>query len=151
MSRSPSLSSSSESYSSYSEESKPDSFPEKLLFEIGVYYDTVESVPTEEEAAEYVEQLAFEDEEEQILLSCFFSGEEDIRDWYVFRVMKYKAFTTRIGKIKGMIECVYECQYFYFRINRFASAHKICMYFIVANSQFDRRVNDYKNYSFASV
>ena len=33
---------------------------------------TLESVPTEEEAAEYLEQLAFEDEEEQILLSCFF-------------------------------------------------------------------------------
>ena len=45
----------------------------------------LESVPTEEEAAEYLEQLAFEDEEEQILLSCFFSGEEDIGDWYVFR------------------------------------------------------------------
>ena len=32
----------------------------------------MESVPTEEEAAEYLEQLAFGDEEEQILLSCFF-------------------------------------------------------------------------------
>ena len=32
----------------------------------------MESVPTEEEAAEYLEQLAFEEEEEQILLSCFF-------------------------------------------------------------------------------
>ena len=49
------------------------------------------SVPIEEEAAEYLEQLAFEEEEEQILLSCFFffvlvffSGEEDIGDWYVF-------------------------------------------------------------------
>ena len=43
----------------------------------------MESVPTEEEAAEYLEQLAFEEEEEQILLSClfFFSGEEDIGDW----------------------------------------------------------------------
>ena len=72
MSRSPSLLSSSESYYSYSEESKPDSFPEKPLLEIGVYYDTVELVPTEEEAAEYLEQLAFEEGEEQILLSCFF-------------------------------------------------------------------------------
>ena len=72
MSRTPSLSSSSESYYSYSEESKPDSFPEKPLLERGVYYDTVESVPTEEEAAEYLEQLAFEEEEEQILLSSFF-------------------------------------------------------------------------------
>ena len=32
---------------------------------------TLEAVPTEEEAAEYLEQLAFEEEEEQILLSCF--------------------------------------------------------------------------------
>ena len=74
MSRSPSLSSSSESYYSYSKESKPDSFPENPLLEIGLYYDTGESVPTEEEAAEYPEQLSFEEEEEQILLSCFFSA-----------------------------------------------------------------------------
>ena len=33
---------------------------------------TLEAVPTEEEAAEYLEQLAFEEGEEQILLSCFF-------------------------------------------------------------------------------
>ena len=33
---------------------------------------TVESVLTEEEAAEYLEQLAFEEEKEEILLSCFF-------------------------------------------------------------------------------
>ena len=58
MSHSPSLSSSSESYYSYSEESKPDSFPEKPLLEIRIYYDTMESDPTEEEAAEYLEQLA---------------------------------------------------------------------------------------------
>ena len=45
----------------------------------------MESVPTEEEAAEYLEQLAFKEEEEQILLFLFFfSGEEDIGDWYVF-------------------------------------------------------------------
>ena len=49
----------------------------------------MESVLTEEEAAEYLEQLAFEEEDEQILLSfffvlVFFSGEEDIGDWYVF-------------------------------------------------------------------
>ena len=60
----------------------------------------------EEEAAEYLEQLAFKEEEEQILLSCFSSGEEDIGDWYVFRVMKYKAFLTRIERIKGMMKCV---------------------------------------------
>ncbi|XP_067025861.1 uncharacterized protein [Acropora muricata] len=80
MSRSPSPSSSSESYYGYSEESEPESFPEKPLLEIGGYDDSVEPVPTEEEAAEYLEQLALEEEEEQTLLSRF-SGEEDIRDW----------------------------------------------------------------------
>ena len=72
----------------------------------------MESVLTEEEAAEYLEQLAFEEEEEQILLSCFFcfgfffrGGR--YRRLVCFRVMKYRAFTTRIERIKGMIECVY--------------------------------------------
>ena len=46
---SPSPSSSSESYYGYSEESEPESFPEKPLLEIGGYDDTVEPVPTEEE------------------------------------------------------------------------------------------------------
>ena len=46
----------------------------------------MDPVPTEEEAAEYLAQLALEEEEEQTLLSRF-SGEEDIRDWHVFRVM----------------------------------------------------------------
>ena len=41
MSRSPSLSSSSESFYSYSEESEPDSFPEKASLKMGRYYDTV--------------------------------------------------------------------------------------------------------------
>ena len=36
------------------------------------YTIALESVLTEEEAAEYLEQLAFEEEEEQILRSCFF-------------------------------------------------------------------------------
>lgn len=61
------------------------------MLEIGRYDDSVEPVPTEEEAAVYLEQLALEEEEEQILLSRF-SGEEDIGDWYVIRVMKYKSF-----------------------------------------------------------
>ena len=63
---------------------------------------------TEEEAAEYLEQLAFEEEEEQILLSCFifFRGGR-YRRLVCLRVMKYRAFTTRIERIKGMIECVY--------------------------------------------
>ena len=89
MSRSPSLLSSSESYYSYSKESKPDSLPVKPLLEIGVYYDTVESVPTEEEAAEYLEQLALEEGgRANFTKLLFFSVEEDIGDWYVFRVMK---------------------------------------------------------------
>ena len=57
------------------------------MLEIGGYDDSVEPVPTEEEAAEYLEHLAFKVEEEQILLNRF-SGEEDIGDWYVFHVMK---------------------------------------------------------------
>jgi len=77
-------------------------FLKRPLLEIGRYDDSLEPVPTEEEAAEYLEQLALEEEEEQI-----FSGEEDIRNWYVSRVMKYKAFTRRIEGIKGVIECVY--------------------------------------------
>ena len=70
MSRSPSFS--NESYYSYSEESEPESFPEKLLPGIGGYDDSAEPPPTEEEAAEYLEQLALEEEQEQILL--FFRG-----------------------------------------------------------------------------
>lgn len=41
------------------------------------YDDTVESVPTEEEAMQYAEQ---EEEEEQTLLARF-SGEDDTRQW----------------------------------------------------------------------
>ena len=67
----------------------------------------MESVPTEEEAAEYLEQLAFEEEEEQILLSCFFFWGGRYRRLVSLRLMKYRAFTTRIERIKGMIECVY--------------------------------------------
>ena len=53
----------------------------------------MESVLTEEEAAEYLEQVAFEEEEEQILLSYsffvlfsfFFPGGKILEiDWYVF-------------------------------------------------------------------
>ena len=68
----------------------------------------MELVATEEEATEYLEQLAFEEEEEQILLSCcfFFRGGR-YRRLVCLRVMKYRAFTTRIERIKGMIGCVY--------------------------------------------
>lgn len=47
-----------------------------------LYNDSIKLVPTEEEAAEYLEQLALEEEEEQTLLNRF-SGEEGVRDWYV--------------------------------------------------------------------
>ena len=57
------------------------------MLEIGVYYDTVESVPTEEEAAEYLEQLAFEDEEEQILLSFFFFSGRKTSEIGMFSVL----------------------------------------------------------------
>lgn len=42
--------------------------------------DTVEPVPTDEEALQYAEQLVQEEEEEQTLLSRF-SGEDDTREW----------------------------------------------------------------------
>ena len=80
----------------------------------------MESVPTEEEAAEYLEHLAFEEEKEQILLSFFFfSREEDIGYWFVF--VNYKAFTTRIERIYDRM-CSLSV---YFKTHRFASAHKI--------------------------
>ena len=44
------------------------------------YDDTVETVPNEEEALQYVEQLALEEEEEQTSLTRF-SGEDDTREW----------------------------------------------------------------------
>lgn len=50
--------------------------------EIHSYDDSVEPVPTEEEAAQYMEQLELEEEEERTLLSRF-SGEEDVSNWYV--------------------------------------------------------------------
>ena len=65
MSCSPSPSSSSESYYGYSEEIEQERFPEKPFLEIGRYDDSVEPVPTEEEATGYLEQLALEEEEEQ--------------------------------------------------------------------------------------
>ena len=87
MSRSPSPLSSSESNYSYREESESESVPEKYLLEVGGYDDSVQPIPTEEEAAEYLEPLALEEEEEQILLSRF-CGEKDFGDWYVLFVMK---------------------------------------------------------------
>lgn len=45
-----------------------------------IYDESLEPVPNEEEAAEYLEQLQEEDDEEQLLLSRF-SGEIDVTDW----------------------------------------------------------------------
>ena len=55
---------------------------EEVQEEIHSYDDSVEPVPTEQEAVEYFEQLELEEEEELTLLSRF-SGEEDVSDWYV--------------------------------------------------------------------
>lgn len=72
-----SSSSSSEEYHSLSSENESvDHDAENYA----AYDDTVESVPTEEEAMQYAEQLAQEEEEEQTLLARF-SGEDDTRQW----------------------------------------------------------------------
>ena len=123
MSRSPSLSSSRESYYSYSEVNQTDSFSEKPLLEIGVYYDTVESVPTEEEPAEYLEQLAFEEEEEQILLSFFFPGRK-ISEIGMFSCYEIQSFHNKNRENHKRYDrmCLLSV---YFKTSRFASAHKI--------------------------
>ena len=46
----------------------------------------MEPAPTDEEAAEYLEQLAFEEEEEQILQSRF-SGEKKTSELCMFSVL----------------------------------------------------------------
>ena len=45
------------------------------------YDDSVEPIATEEEATQYAEQIAAEEEEEDMLLSRF-AGETDLPDWY---------------------------------------------------------------------
>ena len=99
MSRSPSPSSSSESYYGYSEESELESFPEKPLLEIGRYDDSVEPVPTEEEAAEYLEQLALED-----FIKSFFRGGRHQR---LVCIPCYEIQKLTNRENKRMIECVY--------------------------------------------
>ena len=82
----------------------------------------MKSVPTEEEAAEYLEQLAFEEEEEQILLSCFFSGKED-RRLVCFPCYELQSFHNKNRENKRYDRmCLLSV---YFKTNRFASAHKI--------------------------
>ena len=77
---------SSDDFQSCSDHSDLESLPGSSSDDIGEevinYDDSVEPVATEEEAADYLEQLALEEEEEETLLSRF-SGEEDVRDWYV--------------------------------------------------------------------
>lgn len=46
------------------------------------YDESIEPVANEEEAAQHAMQVAEEEEEEQILLSRF-SGEVDVREWFV--------------------------------------------------------------------
>ena len=74
---------SSDEFQSFSENSDSESSSGSYAHEEIVNYDdSIEPVPTEEEAAAYLEQLTLEEEEEQTLLSRF-SGENDLTDWYV--------------------------------------------------------------------
>ena len=85
----------------------------------------MESVPTEEEDAEYLEQLAFEEEEEQILLSCFFfffPGRK-ISEIGMFACYEIQSFHNKNRENKRYDRmCLLSV---YFKTNRFASAHKI--------------------------
>ena len=81
----------------------------------------MESVPTEEEAAEYLEQLAFEDEEEQILLSCFLGRK--ISEIGMFACYEIQSFHNKNRENKRYDRmCLLSV---YFKTNRFVSAHKI--------------------------
>jgi len=83
----------------------------------------VESVPTEEEAAEYLEQLAFEEEEEQILLSFFFPGRK-ISEIGMFSCYEIQSFDNKNRENHKRYDrmCLLSV---YFKTSRFASAHKI--------------------------
>ena len=52
------------------------------------YDQTLEPIATEEEAAEYDEQIAQEEEEKEILWSRF-SGEEDVENWFVVFILMF--------------------------------------------------------------
>ncbi|XP_068671216.1 uncharacterized protein [Montipora foliosa] len=72
---------SSDEFQSFSENSDSESSSgSSANEEIVNYDDSIEPVPTEEEAAAYLEQLTLEEEEEQTLLSRF-SGKNDRTDW----------------------------------------------------------------------
>ena len=89
----------------------------------------MESVLTEEEAAEYIEQLVFEEEEEKILLSSFvlflffvFPGRK-ISEIGIFSCYEIKSFHNKNRENKRYDRM--SLLSVYFRTNRFASAHKI--------------------------
>ena len=72
---------SSESSQEQSSEASDDSFVsanEDLL----PYDENIEPIATKKEAAEYQEQVAQEEEEDEMLWSRF-SGEEDVENWFV--------------------------------------------------------------------
>ena len=82
----------------------------------------MESVPTEEEAAEYLEQLAFKEEEEQILLFFFFLGRK-ISEIGMFSCYEIQSFHNKNRENKRYDRmCLLSV---YFKTNRFESAHKI--------------------------
>ena len=82
----------------------------------------MELVATEEEATEYLEQLTFEEEEEQILLSFFFSGRK-ISEIGMFACDEIQSFHNKNRENKRYDRmCLLSV---YFRTNRLASAHKI--------------------------
>ena len=84
----------------------------------------MESVSTKEEAAEYLEQLAFEEEEEQILLSFFFffPGRK-ISEIGMFSSYEIQSFHNKNRENKRYDRmCLLSV---YFKTNRFASTHKI--------------------------
>ena len=66
------------------------------------YDQTLEPIATEEEAAEYDEQIAQEEEEEEILWSRF-SGEEDVENWFVVFILMF----TRRTSMERLYPLVY--------------------------------------------
>ena len=58
------------------------------------YDENVEPIATEQEAAKYREQVAQEEEEEEILWSRF-SGEEDVRNWFVMQSIVFVSIVDR--------------------------------------------------------
>ena len=57
--------------------------------------ETLEPVATEEEAADYDEQIAQEEEEEEEILRSRFSGEEHVENWFVVFVLMFTRLLNR--------------------------------------------------------